>query len=313
MSEVKDMEVEVPLDWVQVIGRFRQDLGDVDSLSRSILDIGLINPITVTPDGRLVAGQRRLEAVRRIGMRTIPARMVESLDGAVERLTAERDENTERKPMTPEELVSLGKALEDLERPRAAARKAQASGLPRGSKGVSEFHEETSEPVDSATPSETPGPRGRSKTDDAVGKALGVGSTTYYRAKTVVNAANDPSAPDEVREVATAALADMNETGNISGNYEKVRQAKAGAKPSALIGNGRRRGEAIAGAAQQRKALTNAVNTLSGMAHGLALIDPIHPDIQNEEAAQWVDGLSEARRVIESLIKRLRAHTQGGS
>lgn len=290
------METRVPLEWIQVIGRYRRDLGDIESLARSIKEIGLINPITVTPDGRLVAGQRRLEAVRRIGMRDIPARIVESLDGAVARLMAERDENTERKAMTPEELVALGKALEELERERDEKRHHDArvrAGKIR--QGTIEVSASGSREHDAQT---------SMRTRDKVAAVIGMSPVSYQRAARVVRAANDTTAPPEEQEIAKAALADMNATGNIAGNYDKVRKVRDGRL-------GAPKNTPLQRAAQQRKALGNASHTLAGIAHGLALIDPIHPDITSEEAAQWVDGLSETRRVIESLIKRLRAHVQG--
>ena len=42
--------------------RHRRDMGDLASLSRSIADVGLLHPIVVTPDSRLIAGERRLRA-----------------------------------------------------------------------------------------------------------------------------------------------------------------------------------------------------------------------------------------------------------
>lgn len=64
----------------------------------------------------------------------------------------------------------------------------------------------------------------------------------------------------------------------------------------------------ITGLAAQRRAISTADVTLSGMRIALDQIEDIHPGITREEAAQWVDGLSEGRRTIERLIKRLREH-----
>ena len=61
-----------PIDKIQVGHRHRQDLGDVDALARSIAAFGLLHPITIDGDGRLAAGQRRLEACRRLGWTEIP-------------------------------------------------------------------------------------------------------------------------------------------------------------------------------------------------------------------------------------------------
>lgn len=61
-----------------VVGdRRRKDLGDIDSLANSIADIGLLHPIVVSLDGKLIAGQRRLEACKRLGMTEIAVTTVE--------------------------------------------------------------------------------------------------------------------------------------------------------------------------------------------------------------------------------------------
>ena len=94
----------------------------------------------------------------------------------------------------------------------------------------------------------------------------------------------------------------MNATGNIGGNYEKVRKARD-ARLGPRIRN------TIDGAKKQRRALSVAVNSLAGITYGLAQIDAIHPDITSEEAAQWVGSLSETRRALTVLIKRLEERT----
>lgn len=63
---------------------------------------------------------------------------------------------------------------------------------------------------------------------------------------------------------------------------------------------------AISSASAQRHALDKAIVALSGIVFGLNQITEIHPQITNEEAAEWIDGLSKARRAIDSLINRLR-------
>ena len=60
-----------------IIGeRHRRDLGDIDGLAASIADIGLLNPITVDENGRLLAGARRLAACKRLGMEKIEVKIV---------------------------------------------------------------------------------------------------------------------------------------------------------------------------------------------------------------------------------------------
>jgi ParB family chromosome partitioning protein len=283
------MEKTVAIEWVRVEGRYRQDLGDVEALAKSIASEGLINAITVTSDGRLVAGERRLAAVRLLGHDFIDARVVDNLNDAASLLRAERDENTERKEMTPEELARLGMALEEIERPKAMERKvASAHAAGRARHGLPP-----------ATRSEDRDADVTGETRHVVAGALGVSPSTYARAKAVVEAADDVAAPAEVQEIAKTALAEMNETGNVTAAYEKVRGrrgplATTPQKPT------------LTTAQQQRKAIDAAIVKLSGLGHGLKQIEVLHPDITSEEAAQWVGDLSEARLVIERLIKRLR-------
>ena len=70
MAKIAEIEVSV---------RFREDLGRISDLARSIHSIGLIHPITIIrqkssslPYG-LLAGRRRLEAAKLLGWVNIPA------------------------------------------------------------------------------------------------------------------------------------------------------------------------------------------------------------------------------------------------
>ena len=52
----------------------------LEALANSIKEIGLINPIVVTPTStgyRLIAGTRRYHAFKMLGRETIPAKVVE--------------------------------------------------------------------------------------------------------------------------------------------------------------------------------------------------------------------------------------------
>lgn len=274
--------VHMRIEAVRVHDRHRKDLGDIAALAKSIAAGTLLNPITVTSDGQLIAGQRRLEACRSLGWDQIAAVVADDLDSAVARLTAERDENTERKAMTPEELVRLGLALEELERPRAAERKSasQFGGV----------HVNTTDD--------------QGKTREKVADAVGMSTTTYHRAKKVVEAAaNERLSPLE-QELAQTALEEMNTTGNVHGSYRKIHEAglHLGLDDRSTM----RRKSVIQNAEKQRHLITAAAASLAGITHGLKKIEQLHPQITSEEAAQWVGDLSETRRVIETLIKRLK-------
>jgi ParB/Sulfiredoxin domain len=55
----------LPIDQIIVGDRTRRDLGDIAGLATSIAEIGLLNPITVDENGRLLAGARRLAVCKR--------------------------------------------------------------------------------------------------------------------------------------------------------------------------------------------------------------------------------------------------------
>lgn len=91
-------------------------------------------------------------------------------------LLAERDENTCRKDMTLSERVAVGRAIEELEKPSAAERMAQAKGKPRGSKKAD---------VSSGTVTGVD-PKDFGDVRDIVGAAVGLSGAQYHRAKVVV-------------------------------------------------------------------------------------------------------------------------------
>ena len=81
---------------VKIGSRFRKDLGDIDSLVRSINDIGLLHPIVINENHELIAGQRRLEAYKKLGHTSIPCRVVNISDI----IKGEFQENSVRKDFT---------------------------------------------------------------------------------------------------------------------------------------------------------------------------------------------------------------------
>lgn len=104
---------EVPLDSIIVDERARKDYGDIEELAASIRDVGLLQPITVSDEYRLLAGGRRLEAARLAGLATIPA-VMRRVDGEVNALEIELIENSVRKDLTWQEQALLEKRIYDL-------------------------------------------------------------------------------------------------------------------------------------------------------------------------------------------------------
>jgi ParB family chromosome partitioning protein len=66
------------IDEIKVGKRIRRDMGDIESLAQSINDLGLLTPILITPDNKLLAGERRLRACKKLGWTTIPVTVVKA-------------------------------------------------------------------------------------------------------------------------------------------------------------------------------------------------------------------------------------------
>jgi hypothetical protein len=178
--------------------RHRTDLGDIEGLAASISKVGLMHPIVVCADGRLIAGMRRLEAVKRLAWENIPVTILDLADVVI----GEHDENFVRKNFTLSEAVDIKRALEPLE--AAAAKKRQGARtdkhpgkLPEGSKG---------------------------QRRDKVAKFTGFGARTLEKAEAVVAAAEA-----EPAKFGNLKL-DMERTGSVDGPFKrlkKIRQAEA--------------------------------------------------------------------------------------
>lgn len=131
------IELDRTIDSIVIGRRHREDLGDLDDLVESISERGLLQPITITPDGALVCGRRRLEAVKRLGWRTLKVWVRSGISDRLSQVLSEQDENTLRKPLTPveqsrlfDELTALMKA--DSKQRQAASRFGATTGREDG-------------------------------------------------------------------------------------------------------------------------------------------------------------------------------------
>ena len=117
---------ELPVASIRVGTRTRKDLGDLNSLAENISEVGLLHPVVVTSDNRLIAGLRRLKACKKLGWTTIPVRVLD-LERIVE---GEFAENVCRKNFTLSEVAAIAKKLRPLVERRARMR--QVACLKRG-------------------------------------------------------------------------------------------------------------------------------------------------------------------------------------
>lgn len=96
------------------------EIGNLDGFTASIQARGLLQPLIVTPEGRLLAGRRRLEAARRAGLTVVPVRVCEVSDerAAIEISLVENVERADLDPLTRAHsyrgLIEQGATVEEI-------------------------------------------------------------------------------------------------------------------------------------------------------------------------------------------------------
>jgi len=99
---------DVKISDIKIGDRHRKAMGDIKGLAQSIEEVGLLQPIGITPDNKLIFGERRLRAYRDVmQLETIPARIID----VPSILHCQFAEDTMRKDFTPSELVSIVEAI----------------------------------------------------------------------------------------------------------------------------------------------------------------------------------------------------------
>lgn len=106
----------VNIDDIKIKKRVRTDLGDLEPLKNSLRTYGLLNPVTISRDYELIAGERRLQAAKAIGWTNINAVIIDNRD-EIEKLELEMEENNQRKEFTDAELLEGYKRLEKMRHP----------------------------------------------------------------------------------------------------------------------------------------------------------------------------------------------------
>jgi hypothetical protein len=119
---------KLPIHKIRVRNRYRKTLGDIESLAASIKEWGLLHPIVVRPDGRLIAGERRLAACKRLGWKSVPVTYVD----LKEVVRGEFAENAHRKDFLPSEIEAIRRAIEPHERAAAKERQRKHGGTAPG-------------------------------------------------------------------------------------------------------------------------------------------------------------------------------------
>jgi N6-adenosine-specific RNA methylase IME4 len=173
---------------IKIGNRHRKDFGDLKSLAASIDDRGaLLQPVVITTENVLIAGERRLKAwpLTRFKAEPIPVHVV-TVDSII---AGEWDENARRKDFNPEEAVAIKKEIE-LQLAKLAKDRM------RGGKKVDA--------------------NGKGRAGDQAARAAGFDRRTIEKAEKIVAAAEkDPRTFGPLKDA-------MNHSGKVDGPYKRM-------------------------------------------------------------------------------------------
>jgi ParB family chromosome partitioning protein len=115
------MKMLISPESVVVRKRIRRELGDISGLMESLKTYGQLTPIVINRKHELIAGFRRLQAVKRLGWKSIEAVMIDR-PTEQQKLEVELEENIQRLALAPEEIADGMARLQKLRRPGLWAR-----------------------------------------------------------------------------------------------------------------------------------------------------------------------------------------------
>ena len=240
------IELERSVGSIWVGARHRQDLGDLDPLMESIARDGLLQPITITPDGMLICGARRLAAIRRIGWKTVNVWVRSGLSTRLGQLLAEQDENVLHKPLTRTEEATLyaevkAVMIEDATRRQVASQFTSKEENPR-SHGAATV----------AAPS-----AGDTRKQAALLVTGRNAYTSLERINELQQLLAHPETLEPLREQAAIELAGIDEGGSITGAQQRIHVAQTLTELDAVANDqaqpARVRDAATSGAARVRE------------------------------------------------------------
>lgn len=219
MSDRGHIELDRHVDSIVVGQRHRHHPGDLTTLMDSLNRVGLLQPITITPDGFLICGYRRLEAAKQLGWSTLRVWVRSGISDELTRLLAERDENVTHQPLAADEAAKLYAELLALVTEDAERRKK-----------ASQFGNQTDESAGQAGPADSAGPQTGSLGDARRRAAeMVTGRASYTRLEQILEMeriAADRSGDPDVRHVAEAELEAIRNGGAVDPGYQRVRAAQ---------------------------------------------------------------------------------------
>ncbi|PUB20863.1 ParB family chromosome partitioning protein [Promicromonospora sp. AC04] len=231
------LRLDVAVDSIVVGDRHRQDLGDIDALATSIEQLGLLQPITVTPDMLLVCGYRRLIAIQRLGWATTRPWVRRGISSRLQEVLAERDEEQLRKPLDDVEAAQLYREIKELLAEDAARRQATGRfGANGDARTTTNNTPGQGDEVDIDGGANLAPPRDLRERTRAQAARMVTGKASYTRLDRIAalsDIADDTTRPDRIRIMAADALEQVRQGASVFPLYDRVRAELAAVDPRA--------------------------------------------------------------------------------
>ena len=218
MSDRGHVELDRTITGIVVGERHRRDAGDLTQLMDSMKRVGLLQPVTITPDGYLICGYRRLEAAKQLGWSTLRVWVRSGISDELTRLLAERDENTTHKPLAADEAAKLYAELRVLIDEDAARRMRST-----------QFGHENEEPAGQPGHAESAWPQGGLGSARRRAAEMVTGKASYARLEQILEMeriAANRELPKDLRKIAEDELAAIRNGGAVDPGYQKVKAAQ---------------------------------------------------------------------------------------
>jgi ParB family chromosome partitioning protein len=184
----------------------------------SLKRVGLLQPVTITPDGYLICGFRRLEAAKKLGWDILRVWVRSGISDELTRLLAERDENVTHKPLSALEAAHLFDEMKTLLQ-EDAARRMRATQFKAGN-GETAGHDGC---PDSGQPETAPGRASRQAALLVTQKA------SHNRLEQILEmerVAANRALSDDLRKVAEDELESIRNGGAVDPSYQRVKAAQ---------------------------------------------------------------------------------------
>ncbi len=214
------IQLDRAVDSLTVGQRHRTDLGDIETLAASIDRDGLLQPLTITIDGVLVCGARRLAAIKMLGWRTVSVWVRGGLSDRLGKLLAEQDDNMLHKPYNQLEAAGLYREIKEVMAEDAARRKA-----------ATQFSAENQPGNDG--PAKFAGPSGALGDARKLAAAMipgGASHTTLEKVGYIEEIAANPAQPETLRAEAAAALERIEAGDPVHPLYQAIHESAEAAR-----------------------------------------------------------------------------------